>query len=176
MTGLTIRRAQLRELPDVYAFYCRLIDDMQALEYHPMWQKGVYPTEEMLSKACAADELFLTLWEGRIIGAMIVNHRATEGYDRVHWPTEARGDEVTLIHALGVLPEFSRRGVAKAMVAEVIRLAREGGGKAIRLDVLEENLPAHRLYRGAGFVWVERLLLFYEDTGWHNFDLYELKL
>lgn len=171
-----IRPAQEAEFLSVRNFYYELIDAMQASEYHPMWQKGVYPTEEYLKTALAGGELYLTELDGRIIGAMIVNHRATDGYDRAPWPTEARPDEVTLIHALGVLPCCSRRGVAKAMVREVMRLAAAQGSKVLRLDVLEGNLPAERLYRGLDFRFVKKLQLYYDDTGWHNFDLYEYVL
>ena len=173
---LTIRPAQTGEFLRVQTFYYDLIDDMQASEYHPMWQKGVYPTNEALTGAIGRGELYVTELEGRIIGAMIVNHSATDGYETVQWPTEAEPAEVTLIHALGVSPAMSRQGVASAMVREVKRIARAGGSKVIRLDVLEGNLPAERLYQGEGFRFVKKLSLFYPDTGWCSFDLYEFAL
>ena len=46
--------------------------------------------------------------------------------------------------------------------------------KAIRLDVLKGNAPAERLYTSLGFVYVDTLKLFYEDTGRVDFELYEL--
>lgn len=45
--------------------------------------------------------------------------------------------------------------------------------KAIRLDVLEGNIPAENLYRGFGFQYMATLEMCYEDTGWINFKLYE---
>jgi len=58
----------------------------------------------------------------------------------------------------------------------VIGLAKERGIKAIRLDVLEGNLPAEKTYTSVGFSFVETLQMFYEDTGWTNFKLYEYDL
>jgi ribosomal protein S18 acetylase RimI-like enzyme len=48
--------------------------------------------------------------------------------------------------------------------------------KVIRLDVLNGNRNAERLYRSMGFQYVHTLPMFYEDTGWTNFDLYEYLL
>ena len=44
------------------------------------------------------------------------------------------------------------------------------------LDVLEGNLPAKKLYESVGFQYIERMELFYEDTGLAGFWLYELEL
>ena len=64
-------------------------------------------------------------------------------------------------------------GYAKAMVQRAIDLARANGMKAIRLDVLEGNIPAENLYIGFGFQYMATLKMYYEDTGWTNFRLYE---
>lgn len=176
MDGVIIRKAIPEEFHLVQEFYYKLIDDMQEMEYHPMWEKGVYPDDDYLHSALANGELYVCLENVCIIGAMIVNHKATDGYDQAQWPTQALPSEVTIIHALGVSPSFARRGIAKTMVREVIRKATESGGKAIRLDVLEGNIPAERLYQSLGFHFIKKLLLYYVDTGWHNFDLYEYPL
>ncbi len=48
--------------------------------------------------------------------------------------------------------------------------------KAIRLDVLKGNLPAEKLYSGLGFRYLHTLNMFYEDTGWTDYELYEYTL
>ncbi len=57
-----------------------------------------------------------------------------------------------------------------------IETAKDAGMKAIRLDVLKGNVPAERLYTSIGFVYVDTLKLFYEDTGRVDFELYELRV
>ena len=104
---------------------------------------------------------------------MILNHECNESYRKFPWQTEAEDTEILVIHALGVHPDFARQGFAKELVREAIRIASEVGMKALRLDVLEGNLPAERLYPGMGFRYVGTLPMFYEDTGWKNFLLYE---
>ena len=69
-----------------------------------------------------------------------------------------------------------KEGYAKAMVQKAIDIAIETGMKAIRLDVLGGNIPAERLYQGFGFRYMATLKMYYEDTGWTDFKLYEYVL
>ena len=174
--NVTVRQAEPNEYEKVRGFYYRLIDDMQSSEYHPKWQKGVYPDDEYLRTSVEAGEMYLAETDGEIAGAMIVNRSSNDGYDGVKWPTEAKMGEVSVIHALGVLPKYSRRGIAKQMVRAAADIARDHRSRVIRLDVLVGNLPADRLYRGLGFAFVERVSMYYEDTGWCDFDLFEYGL
>ena len=48
--------------------------------------------------------------------------------------------------------------------------------RAITLALLGGNLPAQRLYEGLGFAYMGTVPLFYEDTGWTDFLLYEYVL
>jgi ribosomal protein S18 acetylase RimI-like enzyme len=50
-----------------------------------------------------------------------------------------------------VLPEFRRRGVARALLARVEQLARELGLAGVRLLVRPENEAARRLYAALGY-------------------------
>ena len=171
-----IRKAIPAEYHAVRDFYYNLIDQMQDAEYHPAWQKGVYPSDEYLQASIEQGELFIGLADGQIAGAMIVNRAANEGYQTVSWPSGAAEDEVMLIHALGVLPSFSGRGYAKKLVAHALEYARESSAKAVRLDVLRGNIPAERLYPSAGFTHVDTIRMFYADTGWTEFLMYEYTL
>ena len=65
---------------------------------------------------------------------------------------------------------------AKSMMREAIALAEQTGQKAIRLDVLRGNVPAENLYKGIGFQYVGTVPMFYEDTGWTDYLLYEYPL
>lgn len=173
---LTFRPAEKSEYESVRDFYYELIDKMQFSEYHPKWQKGIYPEDGYLKSATDSGQLYIALSGGRIISAMIINNSTTEGYDSVSWPTSAKSDETAVIHALGVMPDFSRRGVGRFMVNEAIKVASEQNCRVIRLDVLKGNLPAEKLYKSMGFSFIQRVELFYEDTGLCDFDLYEYVL
>ena len=171
-----IRAARGGEYEAVRAFYHSLIDDMQDSPYLPGWEKEIYPTNEYLRASVDAGQLYVCEVEGEIAGAMVVNGDCNEGYAQAQWPTQAEPGEVAIIHILGVHPRFARRGLAKELVAWAIDMAKRQGRRAVRLDVLRGNLPADRLYRGMGFVYVDTMRMYYEDTDWTDFDLFEYAL
>ena len=171
-----IRKAKANEYERILEFYYHLIDDMQGMEYHPKWQKGIYPDPEELRIALKNGELFIDEESGEVVAAMRVNHEVTDGYEKVSWAVDVAKEEVTVIHMLGVAFAFQGKGVAKEMVQFVIDTARSEKQKAIRLDVLVGNIPANRLYESMDFEFRDKITLFYEDTGVTDFELYELVL
>lgn len=70
---------------------------------------------------------------------------------------DAMGDELLVIHALGVNSMFSGKGIAKQMVQQVIKIAHENNIKTIRLDVLEGNIPAEKAYTKMGFIYLDTI-------------------
>ena len=173
---MIIRTAIKSEYEGVRQFYYSLIDALHGAEYGPGWEKGVYPADDYINNSIEQNELFVGTLGDEIIAAMIVNHSCNDGYDMVKWPTKAKNDEVTVIHALGVHPDFAGRGLAKELVRSVISMAEKSCQKAVRLDVLKDNIPAERLYEGLGFEYVDTVCMFYEDTGWTDYKLYEYRL
>ncbi|MEE8827088.1 MAG: GNAT family N-acetyltransferase [Eubacteriales bacterium] len=173
---MQIRLARQDEYPAVRAFYHALIDAMQSSNYAIGWKKDVYPAPEFLRASIEEKELYVGLEKETIIAAMVLNHSCNDGYKEFHWPTMAPAEEVTIIHALGVHPRYSGRGFAKQMVQFAINTARKTNQKVIRLDVLKGNVPAERLYASLGFQYLHTLSMFYEDTGWTDYELYERRL
>lgn len=164
------------DFAEVRDFYWDLIDQFVGLQYHPAWERGVYPSDEFLRESLATGNLYGLREERTLMGAMVLNHDGNEGYRRCSRQVEAPAEEVLVIHALGVLPSHHQRGLAKELVREAVTLARAEGDKAVRLDVLAGNVPAQRLYEGQGFLRRAETRMFYEDTGWTDFLLYELLL
>lgn len=173
---MNIRIADLKDYEMVRGFYYRLIDEMKDAVYHPGWEKGVYPSDKYLRESVCRGELLIGVKDGIIIAAMIVDHECNESYSKIHWHSAAAPEEVMVIHALGVLPDYSGKGYAKQMVKHVLTLAEKRGQKAVRLDVLNGNVPALKLYSGMGFKYVGTVRMYYEDTGWTYFMLYEYPL
>ena len=59
------------------------------------------------------------------------------------------------------------------LVRGALDIARLQHKKALRLDALESNLPARRLYESQGFAYRGRQRLWADNTGWTQFCYYE---
>ena len=173
---MELRTANENEWKKVKAFYWQLIEQMDSALYKPGWKKGIYPTDEFLMDSIRNKELYVLLSESNYMASMILNHKCTDGYEKIHWNITATPQEITVVHALGVLPDYQGQGIAKLMVQEAIRTANENGQKAVRLDVLSTNIPAQKLYSDMGFNYMDTIQLFYEDTGSTDYLLYEYTL
>lgn len=171
-----IRIGRIEELEKVKRFYDSLILEMQQAEYKPGWKIDIYPTMEMLREALENKELYIGEKEGKTAACMILNQICNKRYQEISWKTAAGPDQVLAVHIFGVHPRFSGQGLGKKMMEGAVELAADRGLKAIRLDVLAGNLPAEKLYRKVGFQYAGSLNIFYEDTGWADFHLYEYNI
>ena len=104
---------------------------------------------------------------------MAVTMYQGEDYHAIDWFKQVSDNEVAVIHILAVSPAFQGSGTASEMVREAIRLAKARGMKAIRLDALASNTPAHKLYKNLGFEYRGKQHLFAENTGWTDFYFFE---
>lgn len=173
---LQIRVADPKDYMKVREFYYSLTDAMEHAEFKPGWKKDVYPSQDFLLTSIRYGELYIGESDDGMAACMVVNHEYNDGYQQVKWLTEAEDGELLVIHALGVHPDVSGRGIAKKMVRHVMETARKNNLKAIRLDVLEGNVPAEAAYISVGFQYIDTLSMFYEDTGWTRYKLFEYVL
>jgi ribosomal protein S18 acetylase RimI-like enzyme len=75
------------------------------------------------------------------------------------------GSVIARLYSIAVTPEAAGRGVAKALLADAEQAAVARHCHVLRLEVHEENAPAARLYRRAGYRTIERLPRYYADGG-----------
>jgi ribosomal protein S18 acetylase RimI-like enzyme len=60
--------------------------------------------------------------------------------------------------AMAIDPDFRGRKIGSALVAELLRQARQRGDRQCLLEAIEQNPPAIRLYQSAGFQTIRRLV------------------
>ena len=174
--GYSLRRARSADFAAIRAFYDQLIDDMLALPHHPMWAKDGHPADAYLRAAIEGDELWVAEEGASLVGAMVVNSAANDGYRQVPWLVEAAPEEVLIVHAFGVSTRHQGRGLGSAMMHEVMALGRASGKKSIRLDLIDFNRPTEKVYLRLGFTKCAELKLFYEEVGWQLFHMFEYAL
>ena len=173
---LVVRQAVQEDIPAVLELYDPVIDLFQVQTGTTAWKKGVYPIEADFQKAIGAGALYLGELEGRLAAGMIITQGTDKSYGDAPWRVDASDDETAVIHTLGVSPTLAGQGVGLQMMDQAAGLAREKGWKALRLDVLEANVPAQRFYERAGFVYIETKRIWYESTGLASFLLYEYEV
>ena len=166
--------AKTEEFDEIRGFYWSLIDAMGSRTIG--WRKGVYPSDGYLRLSLERRELF-TLKDGaELLACVILNSSRNEGYKGIHWSLDCRDEEVLVPHALAVAPGHQGRGLGSRLVREILRLARARGKRTVRLDILSGNAPAESLYRSAGFTFAGAETMYYEDTGWTEYKMFELVL
>lgn len=174
--GFTLRLARDTDFPAIRVFYDQLIDDMESLPHHPMWDKNGHPADAYLREAIAGDELWLAEGEMGVVGAMVVNGKANDGYNGIPWQVEAALGEFVIVHAFGVSTRQQGKGLGSAMMRAVIDAARAAGKKAIRLDLIDLNLPTGKVYTRLGFHKCAEVKLYYPEVGWQLFHMFEYAL
>ena len=160
------------DFPRVRAFYHSIIEEMQHLPWFPCWEKDVYPTDENLRGYIDRGEMRLIIIDGQIAAAAALGGRLDCGGD-IRWPSGATEGEYATVNMVAVHPRFSRQGLAKQMLAHLMELARQRGLRALRLDIVDINIPARRLYTGLGFQYVSSSTTVFDDGSSLNFELYE---
>lgn len=173
---LSIRKADPHELENIRTFYHQLTDACQRAHYDIGWKNDIYPSPEFLKESLSAGELYIGLMNGRMASAMILNHKCNDGYQDITWPAALPPASITLIHALGVHPEYAGQHIGRRMVEFAADKAKTAGQKALRLDVLKGNTPAEKLYTRFGFQPRGVVRMYYEDTGWTDYEVYEYLL
>jgi ribosomal protein S18 acetylase RimI-like enzyme len=72
----------------------------------------------------------------------------------------ARRGPTSRLAGMAIVPEARKRGLGRALVERLVAEARDRGDRAMVLEVIEQNDAAVRLYEGAGFRKVRRLVGF----------------
>lgn len=171
-----LRQAGLCDLDQVEEFYGQVSDDMRGAQYSSKWERGVYPSRAMLERHISCGDLYVAESEDGLVGALVLNHEHAGGYEDAPWHVGASSDETYIAHIVAVTTRLQGMGLGKAIMRQAADLCRLRGGRALRLDVIDGNVPAMRMYEGVGFRHIERRTLYYEGVDPMVFELYELAL
>ena len=172
---MRLELATQNDLDAIIAFYDDVTARTPDMAVYARWSKGKHPTEEGMKAYINEGSMYLYRDNGKIVGAMAVTMYQGEDYHTVKWTQQVPDNKVAVIHILAVSPDAQGKGVGSEMIREAIRLAQDNGMKAVRLDALASNTPAHKLYERLGFEYRGKQHLYAENTGWTDFYFFELK-
>ena len=170
---MLFKKANLEDFHMIKQFYWDLIDEMSDQNDKIGWKKGIYLTDSFLQESLGREELFVLEKERQLYASVILNSACNEGYAGVPWSIACDVDEILVPHALAVSPFRQGKGIGRYFMGEILKLAKAEKKKTVRLDILGTNTVAERLYTGCGFHFVQAKDLFYEDTGWTEYKMYE---
>ena len=171
---MIFRKAEKEDFYKIISLYWNLIDHEQDEPSFPHWKKGIHPSDEMIQDSIDTGELYVLADGDEIAACVIANDEKVEGYADAPWQIDS--DEVIVLHVLAVHPNHRGKGLARKLVEGVIERERKAGKKALRLDVIENNTTAEKLYQKLGFQYVQTKTLYYDVVGKMTFKLYELVL
>jgi ribosomal-protein-alanine acetyltransferase len=130
-----IRPAGIADVPDVVALEELLFPE-------DMW------TVDQVTEELTAPHRHGWVWEDDSVQGYVV--------------TMTVGD-IADLQRIGVHPARQRSGVAKALLLEAMRAARDARADRMLLEVSAANIPAVGFYAAAGFTEIDRRPRYYKD-------------
>ena len=171
---MIFRKAEKEDFYKIRSLYWNLIGQEQNDPSFPHWKKETHPSDEMIQNSIDRKELYVLSDDEKITACVIANAEKVDGYSDAPWQIDS--DEVIVLHVLAVHPDHRGKGLARKLVENVIEQERKAGKKALRLDVIENNTTAEKLYQKLGFQYIQTKTLYYDVVGEMMFKLYELVL
>lgn len=156
-------------------FYRTVVKHLEETVNYPKWSDS-HPSEESIAEAIRNGTQYICTDGDRVVGAVVLSEDPEGDYGAGDWSADLKYGEFLIIHVLATHPAYTRRGIGNLLVQGCIGAAKNGGYRAVRLDVVPENRPAVGLYKGCGFTYAGTKDLNRPGVNIPLFDLYELNL
>ncbi|MCR5277914.1 MAG: GNAT family N-acetyltransferase [Lachnospiraceae bacterium] len=173
---MQIRKCKTEEVAAVGAFYDTVVEYLDSHTNYPKWQYKIYPSEEYVRAMTAEGFQYICKEDGKTVAAFVLNRDPEGDYQKGKWSVDLQDGEFMVIHALAVDPKFHKTGLGKKIIEFCIDTARRSGCKAIRLDIVPDNIPAKHLYESVGFTYVGDEDVRPEVEHIPKFSMYEMNL
>ena len=135
------------EYDEILAMYRAAGDNMRERGID-QWDE-IYPDCKMLKNDISRRQMYLMRSGGELVAAFVLNDDPNDEYTEVNWKYNV--ENYAVLHRLCINHMVQGQGWGIAAMLHVHRLAREWGMAAIRLDALEKNPAAMRLYEKLGY-------------------------
>ena len=173
---LQLKKVQPEQYESITQFYRDAVAHTPNMHVFGRWIYGLHPTDEMIRGYIQSGVMYTCEKDGDIYCAFALTPNQGSDYHDTDWAEKLADDQVAVVHLLCVDPKYQHQGVGRRSMELAIELSRKMGKKALRLDALACNTPAHRLYESLGFQKRGTAHWFADNVGWTDFYLYELLL
>ncbi len=150
---MQIRKCLKSDVAAAGAFYDRVVSWLDAHVNYPKWTYGVYPSLNSVKARMKEGTQYVCLEGDDIVGAFVLNTDPEGNYRKGHWKKDLPDGTFMVIHALAVDPAMHGKGIGSSIIRFCEKTAKEQGHKALRLDIIPDNIPAKRMYEKCGFTW-----------------------
>ena len=140
-------KAAESDLQDLMSLYWRVADDMNDRGLN-QWNRGIYPTEEMIRRDIERGEMYIRRMDGVIAAAITLTEVMDPEYRDILW---TGGMLPGYLHRLAVDVPLQGAGIGGDVLDDAIQIMRRAGCDCVRLDTNRENRRAMRLYEKMGF-------------------------
>ena len=146
------------------------------MERFGKWIYGRHPTKEQIESYIMSGFMYSFEKDSEILGAVAITPLQGFEYQDIDWQIACHNNEVSVVHLLAVDPSHQGCGIARKIMRNAIDIAKNNNSKAVRLDALSCNTPAHRLYQSIGFEKIGVCNWHADNVGDTEFYLFELLL
>ena len=140
-------KAAESDLQDLMSLYWRVADDMNDRGLN-QWNRGIYPTEEMIRRDIERGEMYIRRMDSVIAAAITLTEVMDPEYRDILW---TGGMLPGYLHRLAVDVPLQGAGIGGDVLDDAIQIMRRAGCDCVRLDTNRENRRAMRLYEKMGF-------------------------
>lgn len=134
----SIHREDPEKREEIHTLYRTLCEQTIHEQWTPLWRYGIYPTDEDLDAALDNGEIYLGELDGKTAAVMRLQEH----------------EDALSLHLFGVLAEYRGRHLSTRMLDFMEAEAKRRSKPVLRLDVIEGNERAARVYEKYGFVFI----------------------
>lgn len=171
----SLRKAELKEAEKILKFYQNVINSIKDTAFRPKWNEN-YPNLEFINTKIEKQELFISTKDDKIISSVVLNNRFEPDYENINWNVNAKSDEIIIIHTFAVFPTLTCKGIGKEIFREIKINAITNHKKTIRMDIIDGNIGAQKVFKKFGFEYVDTVEMFHPAVGLEKFHLYDYDL
>jgi RimJ/RimL family protein N-acetyltransferase len=168
---MRIKNCTEEDVTVVGEFYDRIVLWLDQHVNYPKWLYKVYPSEISVREMTADGSQFVCEEDGTIIGAFVLNTDPQGSYNKGSWKQNLPDGSYLVLHSLAIDPFMHGKGLGTEVINFCVDKAMEEGYKALRVDIVPDNIPARRLYEKNGFIWAGDVDL---ERGIENIPLFSL--
>lgn len=147
---MIFRKTRVEDIPEIMV----MIDQAKAYMKENginQWQNG-YPNAQSIQNDIDHDYSYVMEADGKVVGTMAVIFDGEPTYDKIYegaWKTTE--EPYAAVHRVAVDAQCKGKGIAGAMIDEVVKICRGRGVRSIKNDTHRDNKSMQRMQAKAGF-------------------------